>query len=416
VENSLPHHLLGEARAPRRDNRVVIAIVASVAVLSSSCVSSHTDPGSPDASAFSDDLLPEARAFNDAYADALFSPVTFLERSFTISSSDHLYPWDYWTYENQEARLVEPRVCPSPADLLSESPWVNGGYEDAYDYSVASIEADRFGSYKRIKATLRDEYIESIPLRYSDQKMISNFSASDMHDAIRLVSDYALNEVVDSIAVDNYERFPEWLDTVGADFLTDVGLASAQSQHMSGAGRPIYTPHGTVDVFSVDEETSTAYLVGTAEVPLLRDGGSRIGNKHLHGFRFHRTVEFGHPTIEIEVAIHYHTHYNDALHFKTGYPDLTWHDDEQVHRAAHHTAYLNVVLVWREDMWRISETSVESHPYYGLIQCPVEDGDEEFPGGLSVHYIAAEEDVPWNLSEEDVVARADLLRYHNVHR
>lgn len=178
--------------------------------------------------------------------------------------------------------------------LYSKYAW-SGAPEGVFSYSTLAKETDQFGSYKRVKVSLRDEYLTTIPLIYIDGSPITEFSDAEMREALRFYTDFALNETVDSIALDNPYRYIEWLDTVGAEHFTD---------RMVSEFRRTYDPFGVPDMeelreyenWNLQPSTATPGLVsipGSTQdgskwfvEPMLRDGESRVGNKHLFNIKF----------------------------------------------------------------------------------------------------------------------------------
>lgn len=198
--------------------------------------------------------------------------------------------------------------------LYSKYAW-SGAPEGVFSYSTLAKETDQFGSYKRVKVSLRDEYLNTIPLIYIDGTPITEFSDAEMRDALRFYSDFALNEVVDSIALDNPYRYLEWLDTVGVEYFTD---------RMVSEFRRTYDPFGVPDLeelqdyenWNLNTEKASPGLVsvpGSTQdggkwfvEPMLRDGESRVGNKHLFNIKFEK-IPFDENSIFIQSKVHFRT-------------------------------------------------------------------------------------------------------------
>lgn len=198
--------------------------------------------------------------------------------------------------------------------LYSKYAW-SGAPEGVFNYSTLAKESDEFGDYKRVKVSLGDEYINSIPLVYTDGTRIEGLSDTEMREALRFYSDFALNETVDSIALDNPNRYIEWLDTVGAEYFTE-GMVSQF--------RRTYDPFGVPDMEELREYENWNLQPSTASPgvvsipgsntagdkwfvePMLRDGESRVGNKHLFNIKFEK-IPYNENSIFIQSKVHFRT-------------------------------------------------------------------------------------------------------------
>lgn len=284
---------------------------------------------------------PYSYEFDPVYAKALFSSIPLeLVRP----------PLPHSEFSPQESFLEnsEPDPCFDFDWFVSlQSPFATSGTGDAYTYSILDDVTDQHGRFQRVHASLRDEYVNSIPLLYSHKNSslsgsglepIEDFTDEQMRSAIRLVSDFILNESLDSIVLDDITLYPQWLEEVGPRYYTDNLLFSAKRGYE--ASNPVFerwlaTLEGEglldrVPLESFDTYRSTLGLAffgaeeyyiwqddgepfgpGTLAIasvprPLIRDGYSRVGNKHLHGFRFHRQAFGLRPptTIIVEVKGH----------------------------------------------------------------------------------------------------------------
>jgi hypothetical protein len=200
--------------------------------------------------------------------------------------------------------------------------------EGVFNYSINSVENDEFGEYTRVKVSLRDEYIDAIPLEYLDvdaswdgTKMVGNSSTRPIEDlteeevreALRFYTDFVLNETLDSIALDNPYRYEEWLDTVGSEYFTSQLLEQSKEAFIDPFGYDGYLddsefsgpliekygpPYGDrlfsenvtpgllhdsgfdADKLMIDEGYNVSW--GGVSKPMVRDGGSRNGVRHLY--------------------------------------------------------------------------------------------------------------------------------------
>lgn len=201
--------------------------------------------------------------------------------------------------------------------------------EGIHDYSLNAIETDEFGTYKRVRVSLKQEYIDAIPLVYDDGTPIDDISEEDMRDAIRLFTDFVLNETLDSIALDNPDRYMEWADTVGKEYFTVPMLQEMKAAHDPWGVEPLpedsdpfwlglEEEYGLLEGNNLNNYDATPGLLydgsrteylelpdsslvqwSTYHFPLMRDGESRTSNRHLSSISFEQMDSTNFPRIYI---------------------------------------------------------------------------------------------------------------------
>ena len=159
-----------------------------------------------------------------------------------------------------------------------------------YDYHGYEIMTDEFGSYKIVKMSVPEPYIEAFPLPST-----SKYTDDEMRDALRFFTDYALNDLVDSPALDNAEAWWGWWEERGQHFV----ISDETSYEMFGyslrediSGNKLKV----TDTIPVDRNWApmvryTGFINniegGTENIDwrhnlLIRDGESRVANKQVH--------------------------------------------------------------------------------------------------------------------------------------
>jgi len=292
----------------------VISSCLSAPLLESS--SSGADVGDPS----------DSFEFDPVYAEALFSSIPLERIPPRLPSSE------YNPRADLESYFVEFDQCENFDWYVSnQSPFAISGTGDAYIYSILDTITDQHGSFVRVHASLRDEYVNSIPLLYSHEdtsiggsglEPIQDFTDDQMRSAIRLASDFILNESLDSMVLDNITLYPEWLAEVGPRYYSEGLLFRAQREYersnplfeewlltLDSQGLRDQVPPESFDMYrstlglgfygatgyQIWQGDDQAWGPGAVEIavvprPLMRDGHSRVGNKHVHGFRFHKAA------------------------------------------------------------------------------------------------------------------------------
>lgn len=316
-------------------------------------------------------------------------------------------PEEQFEFNDEYAALLSPgmrafHIIPGPAGSpydvsIEKSPYGWSGVpEGIHDYSVNSVEEDRYGEYLRVKVSLRDEYIDAIPLEYLDieeswdgNKMVANTSTraiedmpeEEVREALRFFTDFVLNETLDSIALDNPYRYEEWLDTVGDEKFSLRMLEKARDDFNPFV--PEYNPCGEDDFWGyvcevhgppegnfsdvtaaapglvhlsarnidveIEYEGELSYAAWSqTTVPMLRDGGSRNGVRHLYSLHMQERIGAkGKPQIYIFTRFHFRPIFDSAV---TGWTN----GDFDAHSKS---GYLGYSLIKLDGQWKIHDFS-----------------------------------------------------------
>jgi hypothetical protein len=308
----------------------VISSCLSAPLLESS--SSGADVGDPS----------DSFEFDPVYAEALFSSIPLERIPPRLPSSE------YNPRADLESYFVEFDQCENFDWYVSnQSPFAISGTGDAYIYSILDTITDQHGSFVRVHASLRDEYVNSIPLLYSHEdtsiggsglEPIQDFTDDQMRSAIRLASDFILNESLDSMVLDNITLYPEWLAEVGPRYYSEGLLFRAQREYersnplfeewlltLDSQGLRDQVPPESFDMYRgtlgliqqgatefrvpwspPEDSTISDFPIAAVPRPLMRDGHSRVGNKHVHGFRFHKAALGANSPTRIIVEVKSH--------------------------------------------------------------------------------------------------------------
>lgn len=278
--------------------------------------------------------------------------------------------------------------------LQQNSPYGWSGVpEGIHDLSINSVEEDRHGKYTRVKVSLRDDYIDSIPLEYVDfdfpmdmrteptttLRPIEDLSEEEVREALRFFADFVLNETLDSIALDNPYRYEEWLDTVGAQHFSPIFLEKARanfdpfvgsnpcgeegfwgyvcevhgppqgnfSDDMAAAPGLVHLSGHTTFVEVEYEGELSGAAWGETSIPMLRDGGSRSGVRHLYHLHMEERGTGAFPNIYIFTRFHFRTVQDGSLTDRNPGGIV----------APSRSGYLGYTLIKIDGEWKIHDSS-----------------------------------------------------------
>jgi hypothetical protein len=178
------------------------------------------------------------------------------------------------------------------------------------DLKVESVEfvEDDVGPYARYKVALYEEYLDLIPMEYYDGTPITEFSKEEVQDAVRFYANYALNEYMDSPALDNPSQWNNWWETGGKDYFTPTAqdyILGIKQDYVHLKQNYEEDEDTYLGFYSIDETTPMVYvrwntIVSPNRNPddwnsngyvvrQMRDGGSRVINKRIADLTFEPT-------------------------------------------------------------------------------------------------------------------------------
>lgn len=169
----------------------------------------------------------------------------------------------------------------------------------AQNFKVESVEftEDDLGEYSKYRVGLHEEYLDLIPMEYYDGSPITEFSQEDIKDAVRFYADYALNEYIDSPALDNPSQWDSWWETFGSNYFTRDAKEYAESiKQKYEHGNLIYEENNSeLGYYAISETTPMVHVLqqnhssGESWVsPTIRDSGSRVINKQISDLTFEK--------------------------------------------------------------------------------------------------------------------------------
>jgi hypothetical protein len=169
----------------------------------------------------------------------------------------------------------------------------------AQNFKVESVEfiEDDLGEYSRYRVGLHEEYLDLIPMEYYDGSPITEFSQEDIKDAVRFYADYALNEYIDSPALDNPSQWDSWWETSGSNYFTKNGqeyVESIKQEYVHGrvigeendselGYYAIFATTPMVHVLQQNHSSGAGWVT-----PTMRDGTSRVINKKISDLTFEK--------------------------------------------------------------------------------------------------------------------------------
>ena len=236
-------------------------------------------------------------------------------------------------------------------------------FQHVYDYYGYEIVTDELGSYRSVKMRLPEPYIEAFPLPWTDK-----YSQEELRDALRFFTDYALNDLVDSPALDNAEAWWDWWEERGQHFV----ISDETSYEMFGDSLRQYMVDNKLKVTDTEwaDENWTPMVIYSGYTTsveegspnfgkyqhglLMRDGESRVANRQIFDIDFNLEGEGLWVNAAVGVGVIYD--YKKELDAALGqdYIISSGLNAGEVTRLHFGTASFGTYLVLEEDGWKIA--------------------------------------------------------------